>query len=164
MKRSILRCRMHGSIKIKGKIGTKWVYYICLGYNIKYETENCVKSVRIWSFSGPYFPAFGLNMERYSVSVRIQSECGKIQARKTPNTDSFKAGKVFVISFYESRWYWLTHVIVVRGKVKIAVVHPKNIHENNSLVFRRNYMFKRFIVHINYITWSFIKMKICHNR
>ena len=33
-------------------------------------------------FSGPYFTAFGLNMERYFVSLRIQPECGKIQTRK----------------------------------------------------------------------------------
>ena len=33
-------------------------------------------------FSGPYFPAFGLNTERHEVSLRIQSECGKIQTRK----------------------------------------------------------------------------------
>ena len=25
-----------------------------------------MKSVRFWSFSSPYFPAFGLNTERYS--------------------------------------------------------------------------------------------------
>ena len=31
--------------------------------------------------SGRYFPAFGLNTERYEVSLRIQSECGKIRAR-----------------------------------------------------------------------------------
>ena len=30
-------------------------------------------------FSDPYFPAFGLNMERYFVSLLIQSECGKIR-------------------------------------------------------------------------------------
>ena len=28
--------------------------------------NNCVKNVPIRIFSGPYFPAFGLNMERYS--------------------------------------------------------------------------------------------------
>ena len=32
---------------------------------------HCVKSVRIRSFFGPYFPAFELNMERYSVSLCI---------------------------------------------------------------------------------------------
>ena len=29
----------------------------------------CVKSVRIWSFSGPYFPGFGLNTGRHGVSM-----------------------------------------------------------------------------------------------
>ena len=44
---------------------------------------HCVKSVRIRNFSGPYFPASGLNTERFSLSLRIQSECGKIRTRKT---------------------------------------------------------------------------------
>ena len=39
--------------------------------------NRCMKSVRIRSFFGPHFPAFGLNMDRYYVSLRIQSECGK---------------------------------------------------------------------------------------
>ena len=51
--------------------------------------KHCVKSVRIRSFSGPYFPAFGLNTERYGVSLRIQSKCRKIRTRKTPNADTF---------------------------------------------------------------------------
>ena len=48
------------------------------------------ESVRIRSYSGPYFPAFGLNMERYEVSFRIQPERGKIKTRITPNTDTFR--------------------------------------------------------------------------
>ena len=36
-----------------------------------------------------YFPAFGLNTERYGVSLGIQSECWKIRMRITPNTDIF---------------------------------------------------------------------------
>ena len=51
----------------------------------------CVKKVFIWSYSGPHFPAFGLNTERYSVSIRIQSEFGKIRTRITLNTDTFYA-------------------------------------------------------------------------
>ena len=48
-------------------------------YNLrsKEKQSHCVKCVRTRSYSGPYFPAFGLNTERYSVSLRIQSECGK---------------------------------------------------------------------------------------
>ena len=33
-------------------------------------------------FCGPYFPASGLNTGRFRVSLRIQSECGKIRTRK----------------------------------------------------------------------------------
>ena len=50
---------------------------------------HCVKSVRIQIFSAPYFPAFGLNKERYSVSLYIQSECGKMRTRETPNKETF---------------------------------------------------------------------------
>ena len=59
--------------------------------------QHWMKSVRIWSFCGSYFLAFGLNRERYCISLHIQSECGKIRTRKTPNTDTFysvQKGKV----------------------------------------------------------------------
>ena len=56
-----------------------------------------MKSVRIRSYSGPHFPVFGLNVERYSVSLRIQSECGKMQARITPNTDTFYVVQIILI-------------------------------------------------------------------
>ena len=54
---------------------------------------HCVKSVHIRSYSGPYFPTFGLNTERYGVSIRIESYCGKIKipTRITLNTDTFCA-------------------------------------------------------------------------
>ena len=52
-----------------------------------------MKSVRFWSYSGPYFPAFGLNTERYGGSLHIQSECGKIRTRITPNRNPFYAVK-----------------------------------------------------------------------
>ena len=42
-----------------------------------------MKSVQIRNFFlVRIFPAFGLNTEIYEVSLRIQSECGKIQTRK----------------------------------------------------------------------------------
>ena len=59
----------------------------------KFENKLCVKSVRIRNYSGPYFSALGLNTERYSVSTCIQSKCGKIRTRKTPNVDTFHAVK-----------------------------------------------------------------------
>ena len=58
---------------------------------IQIYSRHCVKSVRIRSYSGPHFPAFGLNTERYEVSHRIQLKFGKMVTRKTPNTDTFHA-------------------------------------------------------------------------
>ena len=52
---------------------------------------TCVKSVRIRSYSGSHFSAFGLNTERYGVSLRMQSECWKMQTRITSNADTFHA-------------------------------------------------------------------------
>ena len=49
----------------------------------------CVKSVLIRSYSGPHFPTFGMNTERYGVSLHIQSECDKMRTGITPNTDTF---------------------------------------------------------------------------
>ena len=54
---------------------------------------HCVKSVRIRSFSGTYFPAFRLNTERYGLPFGIQSECGKYGPEKlqlrTPFTQCY---------------------------------------------------------------------------
>ena len=63
-----------------------------------HRDRHYVKSVRIRSFSGPYFPTVVLN----GISLRIQSKCGKMQTRKTLNTDSFYAVRIafkFIFSF-----------------------------------------------------------------
>ena len=61
------------------------------GQKVYPNVPHCVKSVRIQSYFGLYFPAFGLNTERYGISLRIPSECGKIRTRIFPNTDTFYA-------------------------------------------------------------------------
>ena len=51
-------------------------FFFFFGKNTKPLTNfwkyHCVKTVQIRSFSGRYFPAFGLNTERYFASLRIQ--------------------------------------------------------------------------------------------
>ena len=49
--------------------------------------ENCPYSKILLSV----FSAFGLNAERFGVSLCIQSEYGKIWTRKIQNTDTFNA-------------------------------------------------------------------------
>ena len=62
------------------------------------------KSVQIRSFSGPYFPVFGLNTEIYPVNLRIQSKFGKIRTRKTPNLNIFHAAIAPNISIKSREW------------------------------------------------------------
>ena len=50
---------------------------ITVTQNLILESQYCVKSVRIWSYSDPYLASFGRKY-LHSVSLRIQSECGKI--------------------------------------------------------------------------------------
>ena len=50
-----------------------------------------------WEFSWSVYRAFGLNTERHFVPLRIQFEYGKIRTRKTPNTDTFYAARIFLL-------------------------------------------------------------------
>ena len=58
---------------------------------LAHKNIHSVKSVRTLGYSGPHFPAFGLNTERYGVFLRIHFKCGKLWTRITPNTDTFQA-------------------------------------------------------------------------
>ena len=53
---------------------------------------------KLFVFSVPYIPIFGLNTKRHGVSLCIQSKCGKLRTRKTPNTDTFKEVLSFEIT------------------------------------------------------------------
>ena len=90
-----------------------------------------VKSVRIRSYSGPYFPTFGLNTERYGVSLRIQSEWGKIRTRITPNTDTFYAVVELHIATHTSM---ISEVKLLRT---LAKVQSHNNTASNNLYFKR---------------------------
>ena len=50
--------------------------YISWGFNI----YHCVKSLRILSYFGPYFPAFILNTAKYSVSLLMRENTGTFYA------------------------------------------------------------------------------------
>ena len=70
---------------------SKLIHLNTLNVRNKIRGRSLRKNVPFWSYSGPHFLAFGLNTERYGISLRIQSKCGKIQARKILNTDTFHA-------------------------------------------------------------------------
>ena len=68
-----------------------------------FRCNKCNKKVTAWKvskygvISGPYFPAFGLNTERYKVSLCIQSKCGKIRTRDNSLFGHFSRGELIKI-------------------------------------------------------------------
>ena len=68
-----------------GQMQSYWIF--CDICKVKYATAWKLSDYGV--FSGPYFPVFGLNTERYEVSLRIQSECGKIRTRKNSVSGHF---------------------------------------------------------------------------
>ena len=108
--------------------------YLCIQEMLKKSVKSChqnfVKSVRIWRYSSPHFSAFGLNTEKYSVYLRIQSEWEKMRTRITPNRDTFyavqnsikyKSRKCYILS-----WMKMTILFVL---VILTVV--RNISSQN---------------------------------
>ena len=67
------------------------------------QISHCMKSVCILSYSGLYFPEIGLNTERYSAPLHIESKCGKTRTRVTPSTDIFYALSVVPIDKSKSK-------------------------------------------------------------
>ena len=90
---------------LKRRTDMKWVNGI-----------NCLKIVRIRSYSSPHFPEFGVNNERDGVSLRIQYECRKMLTRITPNTDTFYA--VISITLTTTK---ITTALMIKTIIKVTV-------------------------------------------
>ena len=74
---------------------------------LKYNfTLRYVKNVHIRSYSGPHFPIFGLNTERYGLSLRIHSKCRIMRTRITPNEDIFHAVSTLVFNESNVLLHW----------------------------------------------------------
>ena len=69
---------------------------------------HCVKSVHIRSYSGPYFPAFEMNTERYGVSLCIQPKHRKIRTRITPSTDTFHSVLACILSMSSNEFLMIS--------------------------------------------------------
>ena len=63
-----------------------------------------MKNVRIRSFFWSIFSHIRTEYREIQVSLRIQSECGKIQTRKTPYLDTFHGVQIFPC---ENFWHYV---------------------------------------------------------
>ena len=104
-----------------------FVYHICITLAI-WTNLVLPKRYTAWKvskygfFSGPYFATFALNMERYSVSLRIQSKCGKIR------TSTFHAVGVKENITIRKKW-----------NVKIQIMNEKKMKMKNKLFVPKSY-------------------------
>ena len=104
-------------------------------------------------FSGPYFPAFGLNTERYEVSLRIQSACGKIRTRKTPYLDTFHT-----VSGLKC-----VHVRLLLPEAAPRGVLLKNSYEKFRIIHRKTYVLESLFNKVAGLqAWNFIIKKHQH--
>ena len=62
------------------RIVGKWKWWVKKEWKY-WQNIYWVKSAQIQSYSGPYFPVFGLNTAIYSVNIRLQTEYRKIRTR-----------------------------------------------------------------------------------
>ena len=90
-----------------------------------------MKSVQTRSFSGPYFPTFGLNTGRYGVSLRILSECGKIRTRK--NSIFWHFSRSVTVHFHlclnvnlEKNNWWFFVIIFAVYLAKVSLLKLNN--------------------------------------
>ena len=121
--------------------------------------KHCVKSVRIRSYSGLHFPAFGLNTERYEVSLCIQSECGKMRTRITPNTDNFHAVKMI---FFCSNCRISESVLVIQDDSHNFIISkkPKVVtYLNTFSIFEYPDIGKKYKCHLRRNRKQFLVMK-----
>ena len=57
-----------------------------------FAMHRCVKSVRVRSFSGPYFPVFGLNTDCARVSFLIKHSLYSVRMRENTDKKNFEYG------------------------------------------------------------------------
>ena len=103
--------------------------------------DHCVKIVHIRSYSAPYFLAFGLNTERCRIFLLLQSECGKIRTRITPNTDTFHA-----VDLSNSSW-------------NVSKRHEKKVRF--AFFLSSDILYEGLVTNIN--QWLFFKFWITRN-
>ena len=96
-----------------------YFYEISSTKNDNGNTTHYVKRICIRSFFGPHFPAFGLNGERYGVSLRIQSDGGKYGPEK------LRIRKLFTQWTLQERRVWM--------KSKCRIILNSFIQSNTTI-------------------------------
>ena len=110
-----------------------------------------------WSAFFPHFPAFGLNTERYSVSLSIQSECEKMRTRIIPNTDILHGVFYFLHLLHFLFWMLNSGIWVFPKSLFRKKFNTSSLEEMFLWNSRKTFIFPRKpegILHHNFLTTS----------
>ena len=100
-------------------------------WSMAYEFFSVPKSGRITAWkvskygviSGPYFHAFGLNMERYFVSLHIQSQCRKIGTRNYSVFGQFPCSEFSARAQNSAEWKTTTSTLSFSSILRNSTVN-----------------------------------------
>ena len=96
-------------------------------------------------FSGRYFPAFGLNTERWFVSLRIQSECGEIRTRKTSVFRHFSRSEYVLTNWMKT----LLILNVILNNIGLKEIYWIKVSKNWILLHVIGYTVLPFLINIS---------------
>ena len=136
---------------------------IMIGKAILPTTYTAWKVSKYGVFSGPHFPAFGLNTERYEVSLRIQSECGKIRTRKYSVfghiSHSVICTLLFILRDFCCLWTFFKCYTLVGFKkslLRTVEVYVQNMNLNFGLQISKTNKVKDNVLSTRYISAGYI--------
>ena len=119
---------------------------------------HCVKNVRIRSFSGPHFSAFGLNTKRYGISLRVQSEYGHFS-----RSDQCKCSEHYIHSLLPrtirtNMWYYPEAYSEPSQTSKMELFGKIVILTKTSILDVRlgNWSDSRNVNLVEHLRWSFL--------
>ena len=92
------------------------------------------KVFKYGDFSGPYFPAFGLNTKMYGVNLRIQSEYGKIRTRKNSVFGHFSRSVFSITAAYRSSHQRLQEARSLQGYNFRKAIFQNSLGEDNLIL------------------------------
>ena len=88
-----------------------------------YKPSTAWKVSKYGVISGPYFHAFGLNMERYFVSLHIQSQCRKIGTRNYSVFGQFPCSEFSARAQNSAEWKTATSTLSFSSILRNSTVN-----------------------------------------
>ena len=107
----------------------KFILHLGMYIRLPHNFPHCVKNVRIRSFSGPYFPAFVLNTDRYGV---FTPNAGKYGPENVQIRALFTQCHIQIL--LSGKRYWLSSKYKNSKLVLIMLKFPFFINRGKNLI------------------------------